>query len=193
MEAVSIVLATLALAVSVVTAWLTLLRRGTLRMTQPAMIALGTDRGGIQKTWLRMLLYSTGKRGQLVENMFLKVRHGESVQNLNLWVCGETVDELLRGSGLFVPENGVALFHHFLPPPETKFEFFPGEYRFETYASVVGRGNPLLLNSVDLRLSAEEAAAIKAGDGVYFDWGPDSRKYHPRVEKKPEPRIPGLR
>ncbi len=193
MEAVSIVLATLALAVSVVTAWLTLFRRGTLRATQPTMIFFGSEADGIhQKVFLRMLLYSTGRRGQLIENMFLKVRHGESVQNLNVWAYGER-EQLVRGNGLFVPENGIALNHHFLPPEGTKVEFLAGEYVVETCASLVGKATSLILNKVVLTVDSQQADSIKAGDGLFFDWGPDSRRYHPHVMKKPELRIPGLR
>ena len=190
METVSIVLSTLAIAVSIVTAWLTLFRRGTLCATQPTVIYFGPDADGIhQKIYLRMLLYSTGRRGQLVENMFLKVRHGESVQNLNVWVYGER-ERLIRGSGLFVSEDGIALDHHFLPPEGAKFEFLAGEYVLETCVSLVGRAKSLVLNKVVLTVDSQQADSIKAGSGLFFDWGPDSRKYHPHVDKKPEPRMP---
>ena len=75
MEAVSIVISVSALAVSVTTAWLTLVRRGTIRMTQPTLVFFGPDGGGgSPKVFLRTLLYSTAKRGQIVENMFLKLQ-----------------------------------------------------------------------------------------------------------------------
>ncbi len=192
MATFSVVVSTLALAVSIVTAWLTLLRRGTLRMTQPAVIMFGPDKGGSPQIYVRTLLYSTGRRGQLIENMFLKVRRGESVQNLNFWFHGESLDGLPRGSGLFVPEGGITLYHSF-KLPSAKFEILPGEYILETCASLVGRSIPLVLYKVVLTVDSQQAASIGAGDGLFFDWGPDSRKYHPRIEKKPEARIPGLK
>ena len=89
---IGLVISALALAVSVVTAWLTLLRRGRVRMTQPTVIYFGPD-GGLRddseppamKVFLRTLLYSTGKRGQIAENMFVRLQRGESRQNLNIW------------------------------------------------------------------------------------------------------------
>lgn len=168
------------------TAYLTLFRRGTLRMTQPALVAFGTEGDGAhQKIYLRTLLYSTGKRGQLVENMFLKVRHGESVQNFNFWGYGER-ESLVPGSGLFVPQEGIALNHHFLPPEGVKFEFQAAEYVVETCASLVGKRTPLVLNRVILTLSQKEADSIKTEmSWLVFLWGPDSRKYHSNVKKRP--------
>jgi hypothetical protein len=41
--AISVVVSTLALTISMVTAWLTLFRRGTVRMTRPTAIYFGAD------------------------------------------------------------------------------------------------------------------------------------------------------
>src|SRR2546421_7307666 len=107
MEGISIIISVSALAVSVTTAWLTLLRRGTIRMTQPTLVFFGPDGvAGDPKVFLRTLLYSTAKRGQIVENMFLKLRRHESAQTFNIWVYGD--GPLARGSGLFVGDNGGA-------------------------------------------------------------------------------------
>ena len=105
--AISVVVSTLALTISMVTAWLTLFRRGTVRMTRPTAIYFGAD-GSVDpspKVYLRTLLYSTAKRGQIVESMFVKLRRGESIQTFNIWAYGEA--SLARGSGLYVGENGV--------------------------------------------------------------------------------------
>lgn len=54
MEAASIVISLLALGVSGLTAWLTLFRRGTIRMTQPTLVFFGPDGpGGGPKVFLR--------------------------------------------------------------------------------------------------------------------------------------------
>src|SRR5712691_2041343 len=106
MEGLTIVVSITALAVSATTAWLTLLRRGSIRMTQPTLVFFGPDGpSGGPKVFLRTLLYSTAKRGQIVENMFLKLRRRESVQTVNVWVYGD--GPLARGSGIFVGEAGV--------------------------------------------------------------------------------------
>jgi hypothetical protein len=138
-QTISIVVSVLALAISVATAWLTLFRRGTVRMTQPTTIYFGADASSSPspKVYLRTLLYSTAKRGQIIESMFVKLRRGESIQTFNIWVYGE--GSLARGSGLYVGENGVTCNHHFLLPADgTKFEFLPGEYKVEVYASLAG-------------------------------------------------------
>jgi len=61
----ALVVSFLALAVSTLTAWLTLLRRGEIRMTLPTLIYFGPDGGSRaeappEKGFLRTLLYSTG-------------------------------------------------------------------------------------------------------------------------------------
>jgi hypothetical protein len=80
-------------------------------MTRPTVIFFGPDgppsQGAGVKVFLRTLLYSTAKRAQIVENMYVTLRRGESVQTFNIWVYGEP-GSLFRGSGLRVPEDGIA-------------------------------------------------------------------------------------
>lgn len=77
---VGIVLSIVSLAISVIVAWLTLLRRGTLRMTQPVQIAFVYENGTKPKIFLRTLLYATGKRGYIIEGLYLKVKQPDSIQ-----------------------------------------------------------------------------------------------------------------
>src|SRR5437867_2204167 len=108
----SVIVSVLALAVSVSTAWLTFLRTGRLRMTQPTVIFFGPD-GGVRpgqkrlKVFVRTLLYSTARRGQTIESLHANLQRGESRQNFSVWVYGPPND-LARGSGLFVPMEGIA-------------------------------------------------------------------------------------
>jgi len=187
---ISIVVSITALAVSMATAWLTLFRRGTVRMTQPTTIYFGADSSASSspKVYLRTLLYSTAKRGQIIESMFVKLRRGESIQTFNIWVYGE--GSLARGSGLYVGENGVTCNHHFLLPSDgTQFDFLPGEYKVEVYASLVGVRQPLLLYVTGLSLSEQMAKQLHDREcGVYFDWGPDSGHYHAHVREHPDPK-----
>jgi len=175
-----------ALAISFITAWLTLFRKGRLRMTRPTVIFFGPDgppsQGSGLKVFLRTLLYSTAKRAHIVEGMFVTLRRGESVQTFNIWVYGEK-KHLLRGSGLRVGEEGVVCDHHFvLPRDGTPFLFLPGEYIVEVHANLVGSASSVLLSRTDLHLSQDQAAAISNGTGVYFDWGPDSKRYHAHID-----------
>lgn len=188
-QAISLVVSILALAISGVTAFLTL-RRGTVRMTQPTTIYFGADGSASPspKVYLRTLLYSTAKRGQIVESMFVKLRRGESIQTFNIWVYGE--GSLARGSGLFVGENGITCNHHFLLPADgTRFDFLAGQYNVEVYASLVGMKRPVPLYVVGLSVSEQIAKQLEDTEfGVYFDWGPDSGRYYAHVRKRPRPK-----
>ena len=183
----SIAVSVLALVVSVITLWLSHLRRGTLKMTKPTVIFFGPDGGerGISKLFLRTLLFSTAKRGVVLEHLYVRLRRGETQQNFNIWVYGEK--DLARGSGLFVGQEGVATNHHFLLPAEiVNFEFAAGEYRLEVFGKTVEKDRVQLLSSIELSISADEAGKLREPDhGIYFDWGPDSGRYQTKIEGKP--------
>jgi len=116
---------------SAVTAWLTLFRRGTVKMTQPTVIFFGPDNlrsrdePALPKVFLRTLLFATSKRGRVVESMHIALSRNETQQNFNIWVYGD--EKLVRGSGLFVGETGIAANHHFLTPRDgSSFHFTEG-------------------------------------------------------------------
>lgn len=100
-------------------------------MTQLTVIFFGQDtpRAGDQpalpKVYLRTLLFSTSKRGRVIECMWVALSRNETRQNFNVWVYGD--EKLVRGSGLFVGEAGVEANHHFLAPrDENSFRFAEG-------------------------------------------------------------------
>jgi hypothetical protein len=94
-DPLSITISALALSVSTVTAWLTLFRRGTVKMTQPTVIFFGPDTPrsrdhlALPKVYLRTLLFSTSKRGHVIESMHVALRRNETHQNFNIRVYGE--------------------------------------------------------------------------------------------------------
>ncbi len=190
-DPVSITLSGLALAVSTVNAWLTLWRRGTVKMTQPTVIFFGPDTPRsrseplLPKVYLRTLLFSTSKRGRVVEGMHVALSRNETHQNFNIWVHGD--EKLVRGSGLFVGETGVAANHHFLAPRDNNsFQFGEGHYRLDVYAHLLGDRKSTLLFSQTLEVSQAIAGQLKEpGKGLYFDWGPDSSRYLTHVDKRP--------
>jgi hypothetical protein len=187
----SLTISVLALAVSSVTAWLTLFRRGTVKMTQPTVIFFGPDTPraredtALPKVFLRTLLFSTSKRGRVIESMHVALSRNETHQNFNIWVYGD--EKLVRGSGLFVGETGVAANHHFLTPRDgSGFRFTEGRYRLEVFAHLLGDKEKTRLFSQTLEISVETGAALaQPSAGLYFDWGPDSSRYLPHVEKRP--------
>ena len=148
----TVAVSVLALVVSGVTAWLTLFKRGTVRMTQPTVMYFGPDRGRIQddpslKIYLRSLLYATSKRGRIVESLYVRVSRGETAQNFNIWVYGD--NSLSRGSGLYVGEDGVTANHHFLLPADgTPFNLMPGAYTVQVFAVIVGDSKTRLRRAI---------------------------------------------
>src|SRR6266550_4703407 len=83
----------LALFVSGITAWLTFFRKGELVMTKPTVVFFGTDGSRFDsdknKRYLRTLLYSTAKRGQVLESLHVSLHRNETKQNFNIWVYGD--------------------------------------------------------------------------------------------------------
>jgi hypothetical protein len=150
-------------------------------MTRPTTIFFGPDGkdGGDPKVYLRTLLFSTSQRGQVIESMHVRLYRGESVQTFNIWVYGER-KELVRGSGLYVGKEGVSYNHHFLMPKDgTSYEFLSGKYKLEVYASLLNRTSVKMF-TIELDVNENQAAKLKEGrHGLYFDWGPESNKYHP--------------
>jgi hypothetical protein len=180
----------IALVISATTAWLTLFRQGTVRMTQPTVIFFGPDSprsrddAPAPKIYLRSLLFSTSKRGRVIESMHVALSRNETHQNFNIWVYGD--EKLVRGSGLFVGETGISANHHFLTPKDgATFKFAEGTYRVEVFAHLLGDRNKKLLFAQTLEIKRDVAIALEEpGTGVYFDWGPDSSRYLAHVEKR---------
>ena len=88
---------------------------------------------------------------------------------------------------MFVGETGIAANHHFLAPKDgSSFHFIEGRYRMDVYAKLLGNRDRTLLFSQILEISGEIAAQLVGSDyGLYFDWGPDSSRYLPHVDKRP--------
>jgi hypothetical protein len=153
---VPVVVSTLSLLVPVTTMWLTMFRRGAVKMTQPTVIYFGPDGGSSPhhpqpKVFLRSLLFCTSKRGRIIESRHIALSRNETRQNFNVWVYGN--DRLVRGSGLFVGETGVEANHHFLAPRDgTSFRFAEGHYRLDVFARLLGDKNQTrLFSQTDLR------------------------------------------
>ncbi|MER0238206.1 hypothetical protein [Fulvimarina sp. MAC8] len=195
MEYLTIGISVLALIVSGATLWLTHLRQGALKMTRPTVVFFGPDssEGGISKVFLRTLLYTTGKRGIVLENLFIRLRRGETQQNFNVWVYGEK--DLARGSGLFVGQQGIATNHHFLTPTDIRgFHFAAGDYELDVFGKLVGKDSTLLLSTIRLSIDAHEAEQLrKDNHGIYFDWGPDAGRYQKKIEGRRSKEIDPLK
>ena len=185
MTMIPLVISAVSLILSITVAWLTLFRRGTLGMTQPMLIGF-LHEGEQAKIFYRAMLYATGKRGHIVEALYLRVKRGDITDTFNFWMYGETKD-LKIGSGLRVGEDGVSFNHHFLPSKDApSYEFLAGEYTIELYAAILNCRAPVLLSTVKLPLSEEQATALTDPVmGALFTWNPDTRNYRGNVSEPP--------
>lgn len=172
-----LLLSVVSILLSITVAWLTLFRRGSLGMTQPMLIGFLFE-GEQPKIFFRTMLYATGKRGHIIEALYLRVHCGEKTQTFNFWMYGEAND-LKIGSGLRVGEDGFSSNHHFLPPKDAlSFVFLEGEYHIEAIARILNQKKVVSLSSVKLVLSSEHAEALRDYlKGVLFTWRPDSNQY----------------
>jgi len=183
----SIAISSLALLISGITFWLTYLKKGLVKMTQPTNIYLGNDSVNFRlpKVYLRTLLYSTSKKGHIIESFYVKLKRGETSQNFNIWVYGN--DKLERGSGLFVGQEGVVFNHHFLLPKDgTDYRFLAGDYILKVYCKLVGNESHKQILSINLTLSESESKELQdISKGLNFDWGPDSNRYIKLIKDLP--------
>lgn len=187
MDALSIIISSIALVISALTFWLTRIRKGIVKMTRPTIIYFGPDGGGERhcKIFVRTLLYSTSDRGQYIQNMYIRLQRGETIQNFNVWVYDDR--GLVRGSGLFVNKNGIACNHHFLLPKDmSNFSFLPGDYLLQVYIETVDN-IPKKIFEQKLTLTEKECTEMAAKcAGIYFDWAPNMQDYSSHVDKRPK-------
>jgi hypothetical protein len=158
-------------------------------MTQPTVVFFGPDGSEFDseknKVYLRTLLYSTAKRGHVLESLYIALHRNESKQNFNIWVYGEK-GNLQRGSGLFIPQEGVTFNHHFLLPADgANFSFLAGAYKLIVYAKFVGDRASQELMNITLSINKSQAAKLaESNTGIYFDWGPDQQTYHSHIDTR---------
>ena len=187
----SLAVASLALGVSIVTLWLTHLRRGRVTMTRPTVIYFGPDGSraegliGRPKVFLRALLISDSKRGRIIQSIYATLSRREARQNFSVWVYGD--DRLVRGSGLHINDAGLATNHHFLlPEGETDFRFVEGDYTLEVFAEILGDRSGTRLLSQSLNVTSSDAMELSGGNcGLYFDWEPQGGYCHAHINRKP--------
>jgi hypothetical protein len=173
MNTIPLVISLIAVAISIATFWLTKIHRGSIRMTRPSIICLVPKNGqDAPKIFIRTLLYCTSERGRYIQNMFVKLQCKDSAKTFSVWAYGDK--GLVRGSGLFVDQNGIANYHHFLlPKTDYAYKFYPGDYVLQIFVEVVNRRPRKIFEQI-LNLTAFEPHQDTA---LYFDWEPDEQRY----------------
>jgi hypothetical protein len=187
LSGVSIVVSILALTVSVLTAWFTLLRRGSLYMTRPSFVGFVWESGGEPKIFFRSFLYATGKRGYVVEALYLDIKRDHAEYVFSFWTVRQE-GRMAIGGGLKVGEDGVSADFHFLPPKDAHdFEFSAGRYDIAVYAGIAGRTTPILLYKFSLSLSEQQAGAMGPNmvNSIFFTWQPERGSYHSYIAEPP--------
>jgi len=188
MDTISSIISIIALVVSLFTAWLTIFRRGSVCSTQPSFVAFRYDFSdkpfALAKVFLRTLLFSTGKRGWVIENLFLRVKEGTRSEEFSFWGYGDK--DLVRGSGIFVPETGVVTNHHFNPlQTDNLFRFSHGTYRLELVAKLVAKKRLISLWEIKLDVpSGVFDTRIDGNTAIYFNWSPERKCYVPTIENR---------
>lgn len=161
-------------------------------MTKPTVIFFGPDGPGadLNKIFIRTLLYSTSDRGQYIENMYIRLQRGETIQNFNIWIYGDK--DFARGSGLFISKNGLAVNHHFLMPKDgTDFQFKKGNYQLDIFVELVN-SNPRKIYTQHLIIDdLQEKALADKRAGIYFDWAPNTQTYQSHIHLASE-KIPNI-
>lgn len=186
MSVAGLIISILSLCISLLTAWLTLFRRGRLKMTRPSIVFFGFDDlpRATAKIFLRTLLFSSSVRGQVIEGMYVKLRRQDQEYTFSFWGYGEAT-ALVPGSGLYVGQTGVAANHHFVwslhRPP---FEFATGEHTVQVYARVVGHVSPIKLSEVCINITPEQGAVLSRHHGMLFELEPDGRSYVGRTRER---------
>ncbi|MGR3838912.1 MAG: hypothetical protein ACU0A2_11235 [Cognatishimia sp.] len=161
-------------------------------MTNPTTIFFGPDGTNLPgisappKIYLRTLLFSTGKRGLMIESLRLVAKRNETTQSFIVWVYGGA--NLNRGSGLFVGEEGITANHHFKTTKnESGFSFIAGDYKLELFAKTLSGQREKKIWETTLKVSESSAAAIQIGNtGIFFDWVPNTEKYVASIDSQPE-------
>lgn len=186
---ISPIVSVVALVISLFTVWFTIFWRGTVRSTHPHFIAFRYDfvrkKVPQAKIFLRLLLFSTGKRGRVIESLFLRVHEGSRNAEFSFWGYGDK--DLVRGSGLFVPETGVVTNHHFNPiDAGSLFHFSVGRYELALVAKLVGTQRLISLwtGAVDVP-EGLVGSPIPSDTAVYFNWSPGQKRYVASVERIP--------
>ncbi|MFA6084687.1 hypothetical protein [Mucilaginibacter sp.] len=177
----------LALLISALTFYYSRLKKGMVKMTRPTTIFFGPDGVNLenqkeQKVFIRTLLYSTSDRGQYIQNMYLRLQRGETIQNFNVWVYGDS--GLARGSGLFVNKEGISSNHHFLLSRNTDYEFLPGEYHLEVFVETVNNKSYKIFDQhLNITIPQYEEVIDKKS-GIFYDWAPNLQNYDAYVDAR---------
>lgn len=184
MNIAAVIISIVSALISVFIFYLLYIRKGEVQLTQPTIVIFRNCPSDGKKIILRALAFNTAVKGQIIETLYLNVQNNNVVQDFQFWGYGET-ENTGRGSGLYVSQEGCALYHHFsLIPKDMIFNFLPGDYKIEVFASIFGKKVNEKMAVVDLSLTDESCHQLKENQAeVWFHLDGRSRKYFSTLEK----------
>ncbi len=176
------------LSLSAYALWIVQFRHGRLKMTQPTLVCLKREGPSMRpKIFLRTLLYTTGPKGRVIENMYLNVRQDYGTHTFDFWGHTES-GKLTLGSGLFVGSTGIASDHHFNPREGLEnFVYGGGDYLIEVFATIVGRAKPEKLTELTFTVPNQQAAELVQipTRALFLYWNARTRSYDGSIEIPP--------
>ena len=179
----SLVFSSIAIFLSGLTAWLTLFRKGKLKMTKPTPILLCYEKGNAKISFYTMF-YSTAFRGQLIESIYILFEQNKKYISFNKW--GYDSEGQVFTSGLYIKPEGIAQNHQFYTS-DKHFSFQPGVLKINIYANLANKKNPIKLESIPLRIPVENEADCKdKTKGFMFEWESDRNSYLLRIDVNAE-------
>jgi hypothetical protein len=171
------IIAVVSLLLSITVAYMTLWRRGSLCMTRPVQIIFRSANARRPEIILKTLLYATGKRGVVIEDLHLEVHHyGDKSHTFGAWSYLQG-SELVSG-GLRIGEDGIPSESHFFEIDKSRrFTFEEGKYELRVYAQIVNRSKRLLHKNV-VMLTEDQATTMHVNNhAVIFTADPHSAEY----------------
>jgi hypothetical protein len=183
------VIAVVSLLLSLTVAYMTLLRKGNLHMTVPVQISFQSANGRRPEVILKTFLYATGKRGYVIESLYLEVQRGARSHLFSSWSYRQN-GQLTPASGLRVDDDGVISDNHFFETDKReRFYFEQGKYEIRVYARVANRHAARVLHTVQLGVSDEQASQMHIrNSAMVYTFDPQKMEYvSSLIEQGPSP------
>ena len=189
MEYLSLIISALALGLSGLTAWLTLLRKGELKITQPTPLLLDYEKGFARVSFYTMI-YSSAFRGQIIESMHVIVKQNNIEHQFNNWAYSQ--DSRAYASGCYIKPEGVPQNHQFITS-EDNIVFNTGDITIEVYARLPSKTEAHLLKSIKLTIPENQQQSCRTKSlSLMLEWEPNKQIYGLRNSKNPTEIMLGL-
>lgn len=161
MQKFPLIISFMSLIVSLLTFWWANIRKGKLVMTRPTQISItfqDITKNVKPHLGIECMVFSTGNKGNIIENMFVRLITDSSQQDFKEWIHNNNNKrEHQISGGIFASTEGVASRHSFfLLTKNESYQFKAGKHSLEIYAQVLGYKNHKLLCTINFALPEHE-------------------------------------